>query len=413
MKRIAIVVAAVLLAFLALSVFAYLQVKAAFAVDPPLAGYTEASEPEALAIGKVLVDCFESRDPVQLNETFDLDAFARQVAEPFALSRRNREALVEGLRSGFNKATGGKGIGQIVLATPEDTEAKILRARLRGDKREVIARLRMSDGAMNYLGLIVMRDPSGKPRVVDWFNYLAGELGHVTMSNVAEALTPAKTAPLQRLAEQLVAPGGKKKGAAAKEAGPLLAEVGKALREGKHAEALKKWKELPEPIRMTRGALLLRLQMGQGLGESEYQDALKAIAERFPNDPSLALALVDRHMAVKDYAAVLADLDAVERAVGGDPYLAAMRAPSLSALGKHAEAKAGLAKAMEAEPTLVDLWWSAIAVALEQKDHGEVLRLLVEVESKFDLELGDLQDLPDYADFVRSKEYETFQARFE
>ncbi len=49
-----------------------------------------------------------------------------------------------------------------------------------------------------------------------------------------------------------------------------------------------------------------------------------------------------------------------------------------------------------------------VALNLETKDFGEVNRLLEQIAAEFDLEFGDLTQIPEYAEYVKSPEYQNW-----
>ncbi|MBI5544676.1 MAG: hypothetical protein HY901_12360 [Deltaproteobacteria bacterium] len=411
MKRIAVVAALALLVVVGLLAFAYSALKASFVADPPLAGYGEVSQEDADALGRKVAEGFSARDAKAFDAALDLDAFGRIMTAEFPMARRQRIRFFEGFKEGLAKAGAGSFGKYFTQSFPADTTVRHLRARMRDGHREAVLRVRQGQG-VNYFGLILARDPSGRTRIVDWYNYFAGELGHATMRSVIEATAgDIKQTPFERLLVRFA--GRLRKPDATKEsnAGDEIAKVRKLTLAKQYDEALKALKGLPEPILNTRSGWMMRLQIAQAMGDVEYQRALDEMSARFPGDPTLALVQVDRHFMKKDFKKALECIDAVDKAVGGDPYLAVLRVQALLELDRAPEAKVGLAEAAKEEPDLIDLQWAAITVSLRQRDHGETMRQLLEIERTFAMEMSDLLDIPDYADFVRSPEYRVWLSR--
>ena len=73
--------------------------------------------------------------------------------------------------------------------------------------------------------------------------------------------------------------------------------------------------------------------------------------------------------------------------------------------GDHAASILCLNRAIAAEPTLEDPYWTLVQISLDEKKFDETARLLTRIEKTFGLTLGDLTDVDVYAEFVKSAEY--------
>jgi tetratricopeptide (TPR) repeat protein len=117
---------------------------------------------------------------------------------------------------------------------------------------------------------------------------------------------------------------------------------------------------------------------------------------------------VDFFLLKKQYDECLQCIDRVEQSVGGDPYLHSLRGNIFMEAGRFADAKAACEKAIQMEPTLDETYWSRITVALKEKNHADTafwLRKIV-TQCNATLEVDELRNIPDYAAFAKSEEYE-------
>jgi hypothetical protein len=160
-KIIAAVAISALLGCGGLGALIYLAVSRAYRVDPPLAGYAEATHAECGALGRRVVEGLEARDAAPFDEALDLDAIVRQGLADVPMSRDRRARFVAGFRKGVEQKGGSLGNGLVKGLDPR-AHVRLLRCRVgTGGRREAIVRLLMESG-VNYLALSVLRDPAGR-----------------------------------------------------------------------------------------------------------------------------------------------------------------------------------------------------------------------------------------------------------
>jgi len=125
----------------------------------------------------------------------------------------------------------------------------------------------------------------------------------------------------------------------------------------------------------------------------------------FPNDPAIEWFSVNYFLVKKEYDKALRCIEAVENAVGGDPYLQAKRAQVFVDAGRLQQAKAAAEKAVELEPGLADAYWSRVDVAVKEKNHKDTLDWLKRVVEETDDEVEDLTTAPEYGEFIKSPQH--------
>src|SRR5690606_34394436 len=116
------------------------------------------------------------------------------------------------------------------------------------------------------------------------------------------------------------------------------------------------------------------------------------------------------HVQNKDYAKMLEALFTLDEAVGGDPYLAGMKAAAYAGIGSVPQAKKHAEQALAKEPSLAQPHWILVYVALEERNNAEVARLLTRLENELGETIPPLTQDADFAGFIASPQYRTWSA---
>ena len=184
-------------------------------------------------------------------------------------------------------------------------------------------------------------------------------------------------------------------------------------REGRYEEALDVFHSLPAELKTNRNILMQRFAIAVKVGGKPYDAAMADLKTAFPDDPSLGLVLIDYHFNRGEYEKSLEIIDRLDRQLGGDPYLDFFRANVFYVAGRLDKAKKAARRAIKAEPTLEDPYWTLVTISLDEKQFTETARLLTEIETALGLLLGDLGGVPEYEEFVRSDVYAAWAIRHE
>jgi len=261
----------------------------------------------------------------------------------------------------------------------------------------VLFRMLQANGGANYQDYQLVRRASGDVAVCDLYMAMSGEESSQTMRR---ALLPVFAHADRGLVDRLT---GKESEYIRNL--PKIVKFYETGNSGQYREALRLYSELPEGIQKDWNLLILRLRYAQGAGEAEYKDALGAIENAFPDDPSKDLVMIDAHFYRKDFAKIVECASRLERRLGGDAHLASIQVVALGNLGRMAEARALAESAMKSEPDLPSIHWAAVKISLDEKNYKETARLLLRLEKDLGVGIADLTTLPDYAGFVKSAEY--------
>jgi hypothetical protein len=156
--------------------------------------------------------------------------------------------------------------------------------------------------------------------------------------------------------------------------------------------------------------MLLRMRNAAEIGDDLYRTAIDEFQAAFPDSAAAALVQIDVTFLRKDWAGLAKTLDALDKQVGGDPFLDFYRGQSLIAQGKVEEAKKTMAGLIKKEPRIAAPYYTLIDVSLDQKDYATTARLLGEAEQNLGLSYADAGEKPGFTDFAASPEGKKFFA---
>lgn len=350
------------------------------------------------AFAQRIASSMQSGDGAMLDRAIDIDAILERAYRGLEVSEASRRDFGTGVKKTFH-------FGTAIAKEIESTGSyELLRVRQVAGKQRALFRL-ISPGGVNYhdMELAPARDGKGQ-RVVDVFVFLSGEWLSDTMrrgflpvmaheKRGAQGMTGAQSAYIANL--------------------PRITELSTAVGKGEHARVLSIYRALPPEVQKDRNVMMMYYQAASKAGDAEYARALDSIKKAFPNDPALDLLLFDDYFLKKQWDGAVAALGRVRRALGGDAYLDFLEGNIFYAKGDHAAAKVRLNRAIQAEPDLADPYWTLITISLEQRTHDETARLLERVEASAKVELQDVGNVAEYAEFAKSKAYAQWKQRWQ
>ena len=203
------------------------------------------------------------------------------------------------------------------------------------------------------------------------------------------------------------------------ESAETLAKIETAIAAGEPAEATRLFDTLPEAVRRDQRGRRLRVRATRGLPEI-HAAAVAEYAEH-RRGPGGDLLLAESHRGLGDHAAAAAVFAAMDRHVGGDPYLQDMRAVALARAGRFAEAERAVADILSRcrdSPKLapVDperLHRSALDWSVRGELHACTLHWLEALDEDFGPLWLDPATTADYAAFVASPQHAQWLAHRE
>jgi len=191
---------------------------------------------------------------------------------------------------------------------------------------------------------------------------------------------------------------------------PHLQAMRQAVMAGDGAAAVREYDALPAAVRKDKTIMLLRTTAAAKVDRATYHTAMDEYLAAFPNDPSALMVSIDALLAKGKYDELLANLDKLDAALGGDPHLDLLRAAVARKQNDPAKAEALLDKAIAAEPDTRQPYFVRIELALADRDFDGTARLLTAAERDAHVVWSDLRKVPVYAEFVKSDAYQRWAA---
>ena len=190
---------------------------------------------------------------------------------------------------------------------------EMLRVRKLGAETSVLFHYRTKPGGVGYLDLVIA-DVDGAARVIDWRTSSTCILGsQQTLETGLDAIDDGETDPVKRLSDGFDAAAGVRK---------LTDDVKREA----WASALADYDALPDRLQRDRAILLLRLAAATHVSQDATVRAKRALRERTSEPECRALLSIDVALADADVTAATHAVDELDQAVGGDPWLAPLRA---------------------------------------------------------------------------------------
>jgi len=329
----------------------------------------------------------------------------------------------------FDRITGGFGIDKKELAAAERdwTESaaeriggpiaasihgggsyELLRVHTADGQPRALFRLLGYDGTSNYHDYVLLKRPDGQVKAIDMFVFLSGEPLSQSMRRM---FLPFAAEQNKGLIDKL---GGRESDHIKNL--DKFQEISSAIQRQDYATALRVYKTLPASLKKDKSVMIIRLHVSGELARvtydmSEYDQAIKELHIQFAEDPSLDLLSANAYLATKQYDKALVAIDRLDKSLGGDPFLDAMRGSIWINQGKLDMAQESIGRARQAMPDTTAVFLTSIGLALAKEDHQAVLDHLIEGEERFGLQFNDLTTMPEYKNFIRSPQYQQWKNR--
>jgi len=336
------------------------------------------------------------RDPASFDDVMDIDALGKIVTSGIAAGPGFAGGFITGL-----KGRSGQSYGRdIIRGTSDGGTYRFLRLVTEEGRSLPLFRMQGPSG-LNYHKLyIARRATDGKLAISDFHVAISGETFSQTLRRMYMPLA--------------IDSAGEKRSPEAVEllrSLEMTAAMNKARVEGRHADALRTYADIPAKHRQQKPVQLLRMMAAMHTGDEEYKQALAEAAPLFKDDVAADLLSIDALLYQNKHSDAIAAVDRIDKRIGGDPFLDVMRGTITMTAGKPAEAKAFAQSALKREPGLYAASDLLLSLAVQQKDHAETARLLTVFEKEHGLDFGDLNAAEGYEAFVQSPEYKQWLKR--
>jgi len=366
------------------------------------AGQTRKSAPDDALVGfaRDLEEAVEAGDARAFEKFFDAERMVDRTLKGLNLPASARDELLQGLRQGPDEA--GSFAAQIMKAAANGGSYRLLRVhRVDGAPRALFRLILPDDGGFNYHDIVV--EPAGKDqlRAVDVYALGSGELLTTTMRRLIlenqAALDPKRRARLEGYDAEFV------------KALPIRNEMLAAISKRDYATAVKRFEKLPERVQREKSTWLPYLMSVAAVDPQKLKAGIERFRATYPDDPAVEMMSLNWHMLEKQYVEYQQAVDRIDRIVGGDPYLGILRANACIEQQDYAQARKHLTKTVNADPDLVDAWWSLVLVSLRERQFQETTRLLDRIAEEFGIDLGELPQNEEYSAFRKSAEYKAWR----
>lgn len=140
-------------------------------------------------------------------------------------------------------------------------------------------------------------------------------------------------------------------------------------------------------------------------GEADYLAAMQMFRKLYPEDAAIDFISIDYFFLQKRFDEARKSIDRLDRAVGGDPYLNVIRGNAWMEEGRFDEARQAMEEAIKKKPDLANAYWMRITLSLRERKHADTLKWLQTTVEKWHVTIGNLNEFPDYAEFVNSPQH--------
>ncbi len=278
-------------------------------------------------------------------------------------------------------------------------KARLLVVESRGDRGRAVVRFDLPYFQVNYLEYDLRIGSWNRIEVLDWKNYLTGYsfsdyVGFTLVQGQPNKNAVRKLIDFPNVREVQVF---------------QVIEVLKASRDRDFERFFNIFDDLDPALKRQRFVLVSGLNATRSARKRRDQrKILVAIDEYHPNDPMLALSLLDYYFPAKKYDKSLAALTRVQKALRIDEAVMNARLSATHLVMRNVDEAVRLAdKAVQQEPDLELGWWSLLRAQVAAANFAAAVPALDTLRRNFGhaLDAEALSKDPGLSAFVRSQEY--------
>ena len=355
---------------------------------------------------RIIDAALKSDDWREFDSACDLEEFTRRVIGTTVVSFEIRN-LIRLMIQGGQDIEGVIRLpskNEIRNLTLDGNHAAFLRVRMEGGRPQPLYRILTRVGGLDYCAWVLAPDNSPKPRVIDAYSFIRGEL----FSAYVRRLLLPKPDRLDIL-NSLKVPTPMDLYSAFPERYNLV-ELVMARR---YSEALSHFESQKVALMEDKHAHLLRMESAIRVDPGAHVKAFEEFEGRFPGDPSLPMLRTSYLINSGKYDQALLAVDAIEGLIGGDKYLASIRALVQAAAGRVAIADELARRCTDAEPSIAEGWYARISIRLRENDAEGAMRLLVDGIKSSRLAAARVEALPGFDVLSGSEAYRAWRSSLE
>lgn len=358
-----------------------------FNLIPALCTYGQGQMSPQMKLALAIDSSLYHRSPKVFQDSWDYEVFTRKVLKPFKLSPEEILYLGEDLKNNLN-------IGEVLLETMGDTGSyefvKVLEKPNR--KKSLLFRSVDKEDWLNYHEIYLSR-VGGSYKIEDIYTYDAAVWLSSSISSIfiEEGGFPVKNPALTKYMS-------------------LGDSVFYLNRVGQFDKALELYKKLPQ-VYQNKEELLISAIVAASFENQEVQDKyIQRYISLYPSQPGLSLILIDIFASEGEYNKAIAQVDYLNKMIGGDTYLDYKKALLLFKGGEIKKSKKACLKLIKKEAHLGEVRILLLDCYYSQKKFNLFLGELVEIAKVTNQKPSEVFHEEDYPDFFISKEWSEYQS---
>lgn len=290
----------------------------------------------------------------------------------------------------------------IINNAPGDSMLTFLRIRERDGQRFAVFHLRSDDG-LTYYEWYLDKYPGGKVKAWDCEVYVSGERMTQTLRRL---WTPAVAGIDENTRKHM----GKRNRELADNISKLT-QIRQAHVAQDYQQMIKVYESMPQSVQEERSVMSIVMTAYISTGdEKKYETMLEQYNAMHRAASNRELMMIDLCIYREDFGEAMKMIDGLDRRVGGDHYLDALRSNIAYMAGGYKKATAFIDRGIQNDPRIEDFYWTSIEQAISEKDWPRVSLMLDGLVS-IDVPLNDLSEVPYFAGYVESGEYAAWLKR--
>lgn len=343
-------------------------------------------------LGHAFAEALYYQELEKIGELFDLDEFSHRTAKTMFDDPINIESFVRGFRSKGDEKFLSNIFQSLFSQYPEIQYLRTI------NETQPLLRLSFAQGGHNYIICETEFSELGELAIVD-----------LTFSSTGQQLTQSIGAasqlmltPSDSLLKKLLGVPELNQNVVKQ-----FIEFSDLSSAGNYADAYGLLQSLPEELRSSRIIVSASLAISQLISDEEYQKQLSLLDQYYGDDESTEFMLIDHHVYLENYDKAINSIDRVISRFGEDAVLLNLKANAYLLKGDISTASQLAHQALDLEPYIEDSYHTLFEVYLAQKNHKELVGVLLTLEEEFDyLFTPDLFETDQYySEFVKSQAY--------
>jgi tetratricopeptide (TPR) repeat protein len=348
---------------------------------------------EVESLGIALQHEVEKDDIRAINELFDKESFAK-----LFLKKTTKKKIHEfnvGFFSGFARRFN---FGELLIEQKSGGGSYEFIRAYQDENKDFRILFRLYNEGLNYHDYLIKK-VNGEPKIIDMYIYMSGENLSDTYRTYYKNLLSSANILNNDTADFTLLKDVQK-----------LDEIRSLNTSGNYKEAHDLYGTISNKSKRTKTFKLLNIMVSYSLSEEAYKEAIKDYEDKFPNDPSLYLISLDGLILNKEFDKSLANLNKLDEALGGDPFLHFIRGNIYYYKKDYDNALGKFAITNLEYPDFIDAYDSALGIYLETNNHKKVIEILDLYVNKFEIDKNELKISMEATapNFIKTKDFKNW-----